>query len=306
MPRKRNKILITSAGTNGVNVINALKGEEISVADVNELSAGLYFAKKKYTVPKATDQFFMTSMMYVLKNAEPEIIIPTHSDDILVFAEFKKGLEEIGFKMALSEPTTYIRTENKVDCQKELKDLGIPVPEIYETPKYPCIIKPIKGSGTKDTYKLKTEEDYNYWKKIPNHFLSEYVEGDEYTIGGVSDLDGKFIACLPCKRIKVKNGMSVIAEGIKDEKLEELSKKIAEHFKMVGAWNIQFKGGKCIDVNNRFPSGTMPLLVKSGLNQARIIVDLLNGKKPKVKVKYGLRMTRYQQAFVIDKDYNIL
>ncbi len=245
--------------------------------------------------------------MQVCKYEKINVIFPTHSKDIFTLSEFTDVFRKLGLKMCLSKMETYIITDNKISCGKILKEIGVDVPKIYDKEvKFPAIIKPISSTGTKNTHKLESQKDLDYYKDLPNSFISEFIEGQEYCVDGVSDLEGKVIACLPRIRIEVRGGICVKAKTIKDKKLEATAKKIAETLKMVGAWNIQFikneKRTVVIDINNRLASGGTPLDVASGLNIPDIMVKLALGEKvEKPKLTYGKTMLRYYSSIIVNK-----
>jgi carbamoyl-phosphate synthase large subunit len=303
------KVLITSVGsTNGINVLNALKdkGYKLVSGDSNELSAGLWMTKRKYIFPRADEYALMPAIMQVCKHEKINVIFPTHSKEILKLSELTDGFRELGLNMCLSPTDVYLITESKITCGKVLKEMGIDVPEVYEEIKFPAIIKPISSSGTKNTHKLENEKDFEYYKDQPDSFISEFIEGQEYVVDGVSDLNGKVIACLPRIRIEARGGLCVKAQTIKDKDLETTAKKIANNLKMVGAWNIQFIKNDTrtvvIDVNNRLAAGGTPLDVYSGLNIPDIMVHLALGEKvKKPKIKYGKRMLRYWSSICLKK-----
>jgi len=298
-------ILIPDIGCqNGINALNALKGYKIVSGDLTDMSAGLWMTKRKYLFEKAEHHAFLPAIMQVCKHEKINVILPVHSNAILVLSEFQDKFREIGLNMCLSKPETYLITEDKVSCGNILKKLGFNVPKVYDKEvKFPAIIKPRTGSGSKGTHKLENQKDLDYYKK-EGSFISEFIEGQEYVVDGVSDLKGKVIACLPRIRIEAKGGICTKAQTIKDKDLEQTAKKIAETLKMVGAWNIQFIKNKkrivVIDVNNRLPSGGTPLDVASGLNIPDIMVRLALGEKiKKPKLIYGKKMLRYWNAKII-------
>lgn len=301
-------ILLTSVGsTNGINILNALKGKgyKIVSGDFNEMSAGLWMTRRKYLFPKAEEMAFIPAIMQVCKHEKINVIIPTHSNDILRLSEFTEKFRQIGLNMCLSSTETYLITEDKISCSNILKKLGFDVPAIYEKDiKFPAIIKPISSSGSKNTYKLNNQKDLDYYKDQPDSFISEFIEGQEYAVDGVSDLNGKVIACITKIIIEARYGLCVKAKTVKEKELEKQAKKIAEAFRMVGAWNIQFIKNKdrivVIDVNNRLSAGGTPLVVASGLNTPDIMVKLALGEKiKKPKLVYGKKMLRYWDAKII-------
>ena len=316
--RKKVKVLITSAGsTNGVNVIKALKEQKeikffLIAVDVNPLASGFFMTDKYYIVPRADAPDFTSTILRICKKEKIKIIIPTFSFELPIFAKNKEIFEKEGIKMAISSCETFKITEDKIETNKYFKKWKIPSPEVYTEKdfrkrkiRFPIIIKPIKASGSKNVNKVNNWDELVFFKKyISNSFIQEFVEGDEYTIDGVSDLYGKMISASPRIRLETKGGLAIKSIIVKDNKLVDYTKKIVEGFKIMGPFNIQcFKKGKninFIEVNSRFPSGGLPLTVKAGLNIPLILIKLILGEKiNKPKIKSGLVMTRYWDAIVL-------
>lgn len=328
------KILITSAGSvNGVNVIKALQKEikwekewgkniskeyriKLKLVAVNsdKLGAGLYMVDRSYVVPRANSKNFIPELLKICKKEKIDVLLPILSYEIPVIIENKKRFEKIGVKMAVSDFKTYKLTENKIETCKLFDKIGIPYPKIYTgNIKYPAMIKPIKDtSGAKNVHKIDDKIDLKFYKrKVPDSYIQEFVEGDEYTIDGLCDLNGKMIYALPRKRLEVKFGMAVKSITEYNKELIEYTRKIVETIGLVGAFNVQcIKNDKIyfIEVNNRFPSGGLPLTVGVNLNIPLDIIRMLMGNKippfrnDKIHLYNGVVMTRFMDAIIL-KNY---
>ena len=301
-------ILITSVGsTNGINILKALKGKgyRLVSGDMDLLSAGLYMTKRKYIFEDALADGFIPGILQVCKYEKINVLIPSHSKDTFVLSQFVDDFKKIGINMCLSKPETYLMTENKTVCNNILDKAGIDIPKTFKKKvKFPAIIKPITESGSRGVFKIENEKDLEYHKNTPNTFMSEFIDGKEYTIDGISDLKGKVIATLPRERVVKKGGLAVKSKTLKDKELSDIAEKVAGIFKMVGVWNVQIirnkKRAVVIDVNNRFPCGGMPLDVASGMNTAEMVVKLALGEKvEKPKLVYGKTQLRYWDSVII-------
>lgn len=316
------KILITSCGsTNGINVIKALQKEidwqkewklneiklELIGVDADKLASGFHFVKRGYVVPKASNRKFIPELLRICIKEKVRILFPILSYEIPVIIRNRKKFDKLGVKMAVSDYKTYKLTENKIETNKFFDRIGIPYPK--ETNKFPLIIKPIKDtSGSKNVHKVENDIELKFYKyKCPDSFTQEFVKGQEYTIDGLCDLNGEMVYALPRKRLEVRDGMAVKSITEYNEKLIEYTRKIVEGLGLVGAFNIQcIKNSKIyfIEVNNRFGSGGLPLMVGANLNiPMDIIRMLLNKKIPEFRYKRfwiydKIKMSRYQDAII--------
>ena len=326
--KEKVKILITSAGsTNGVNVIKALREQKeiklsLIAVDMNPLAAGFFLSDKYYKVPRAEVPEFIPAILRICEKEKIKIIIPTFSYELPFFSKNKEMFWKKGIKMAISDYETFLITDDKIKTYHYFKKWQIPFPKVYSQEdikkrkiKFPAIIRPIKASGSKDAIIVNNWEELFFFKKyIANSFIQEFIKGQEYTIDGINDLQGKMIAASPRIRLETKGGLAVKSITVNESQMVRLTKKIVEGFKIKGPFNVQcFKKGKnvnFIEVNSRFPSGGLPLTVKAGLNIPLILIKLILGKKiNKPKIKSGLMMTRYWDAIIfkrIQNKYKIL
>ncbi len=291
-------VLITSAGsTNGVNIIKALKGHRIIAVDCDELSAGLYMSDVWFVVPKATDPRYKEVMIDICRREQIDIIFPSFSEEIKVL----NGIEELNNKLVISPRKVYELTENKILCKAFIRNLHLLTPEQYPK-EYPMIVKPIVGTGSKDIHIVNTPEELNFYLK-KDMFYEEFIEGVEYTVDGVSDFDGKVVCCLPRIRLEKKGGLATKCETEFNPTLVGLTRVIAEKMKLVGVWNIQCikRDGLYyfIDINNRFPSGGMPLATASGMNIPEILINILKGIKVTPNLEYGKTMIRFYDSIIL-------
>lgn len=258
---------------------------ELVGIDADPLSAGFHMIEKSYIVPMANDEKFIPELLEICKKEKIDILIPILSYEIPIITENRNKFEKIGVKMALSDCDVYKATENKIKTNELFDRLKIPYPEVYNDEiKFPAIIKPLKDtSGAKNVHKVETQEELDFYKKkVPDSFIQEFVEGQEYTIDGLCDLKGKMLYALPRKRLTIKFGMAVKSITEYNQELIDYTRKIVEGFGIVGAFNIQcIKNNKIwfIEVNNRFPSGGLPLVVGANLNIPVDIIRMLSGKK---------------------------
>lgn len=291
-------VLVTSAGsTNGVNIIKALKGYRVIAVDCDELSAGLYMSDVWFVVPRATDPRYKDVMIDICRREQIDIIFPSFSEEIRIL----NGIEELNNKLVVSPRKIYEITENKILCKAFLRNLDIPTPTQYPN-HFPMIVKPIVGTGSKNTVKVNSQEELNFYLK-KDMFYEEFIEGIEYTVDGVSDFNGKMVCCLPRIRIEKKGGLATKCITEKNQELEGIVKKIVEKMKLVGVWNVQCikRDGLYyfIDINNRFPSGGMPLATASGMNIPEILMNILKGRKVTPTLVYGKTMIRYWDSVIL-------
>jgi carbamoyl-phosphate synthase large subunit len=105
------KVLVTGAGALlGQGVIRSLQQSNIEnlqiiAADPSPLSAGLYWTKERYLVPKAADVDFSRRLQGLVAQLRPDVLIPGTDVELMPLALQRKQLEKnYGVKVLRSGP----------------------------------------------------------------------------------------------------------------------------------------------------------------------------------------------------------
>jgi carbamoyl-phosphate synthase large subunit len=318
MPQKIINILIIPAGSRlALGAIKFLKKEKnirIISADCDKLAPGFYLSDKSYLISSFLNEpSFFRDIKKIIKKEKIDIIIPGLDPVLLKFSENKEFFEKLKTKVLISPPETISLTRDKWQTYKFLKDI-IPFPKSFIDKdkvniSYPLFIKPRDGSGSADAFKINSKEElYFYSKRIENIIIQEYLDGQEYTVDCLADMDGNLLSCVPRLRLGTKAGVSIKGKIVKNKDIENIAKKISGKLKFNGPFLFQLKEKKgklmVLEINTRFGGG-MPLSVMSGPNIYLLSVKLFLGQKigKMPKIKYGLYFTRHdQEIYLTEKE----
>jgi len=292
------KVIITGIGsTTGISVIKGFRKQnkfitKIVGTDINDknMIAGSSFCDSFYTVPKAMDRNYISTLLDICEKEKVQVLIPIIDQELLIVAENKDEFNSRGVTVVISDPETIRICNNKYLTFKFLKDHGFPTAntlianEIKDPDSlvYPIFVKPLDGISSINAFKVNTPEEFLIAKrKVQNLVVQEYLEGDEYTTDVMADFAGNIFAVVPRQRISTKAGISYKGKTCKDSRLMYLGKQIAESLKIIGPANIQCMVSRDIisyfEVNPRF-SGSLPLTIAAGINTPLWILKLLNGE----------------------------
>ena len=302
-------ILITSAGaTNAINVIDALRRTSLPLrlvcCDLDPLAAGLFMAERGYVLPRAADPGFIPRLLEICSRERVDAILPIYSAELPVFARHKEKIEAHGIRLSVPEESTLALCDDKLSVIKFFESIGVAHPKTWSYDEaiggefnYPLFLKRRTGSGSKDALRVDSRRDLEYRLK-PDFVVQEYLDGEEFTVDVMSDLDGRMIAASPRARNRIYGGLSIRGTTIQDQEIIAASKKIVEALRLPGPSNLQCKrtaaGLKFFEINPRFASGGLPLAVAAGLNAPEILVRLLMGwELPEIKIREGVVMNRY-------------
>lgn len=309
---KKIKVLLTSAGgLTGTyllrNFKDSTKYEIFTVSvDINQDVPAKYFSDVFYKAPKINDEKYINFLKKLMQEYTFDCIIPITSLDVDFFSVNK-------FSDYRILTPNYIINEtlsNKRKLYNFFKELNIEVPKVYDSvpDKFPVFIKPEKGSGSKNSQIIKSIKDYYFFTEDNTKVIvTEYLNGEEYTVDCLFDLNGKCIGYNNRKRLKTISGGAVVTVSETDENLDRIIKKLENLNQIIGPVNFQYikNNGKyyIIDFNTRLASGGLPLSVQCGFNIPEKIIDLiLTGnteiyrQSPKTD---GTKMIRYYNEIFI-------
>lgn len=308
----KTRILLTSAGgLTGVFLTKHLtKFEDLEIfcIDMSSNHPLLQWTKNVYLCPASNSLDYTAFIRDFLEKHSIHIVIPVTSYDMEFFSK-KINSKVFGNSKSLivdEEINTLLSSKEK--CYSFLNWLGIKTPLIYtcDNVTFPCFIKPIVGSGSKNSLLIENDIELSFWKtKIPNFLIMEYIAGKEYTVDCLFDTNGNCIGYNTRERIKTNGGGATISQNIDVEGVQDIIVKFESIGSIRGPINFQFKVVDneivVFDFNTRLASGGLPLTVKSGFDIPRLIIDLLLGKQvenySKKDKKPGLKMVRFYEEF---------
>lgn len=315
-------VLILSAGRR-VELVNCFKeaakaervNSKIIAADISNTAPATFFADKKYIVPRILEDGYIQSIIDICRKENIRLVIPTIDTELLILAENKELIEsETNAKVMISNKRAIEICRNKINTNKFFEENGFGVPrEITEGDiknkdySFPLFIKPFNGSSSINTFKVKNEEELEFFRNyIDNPIIQEFIEGKEYTIDAFVDFNGNPITIVPRERIATRGGE--IAKGmiVKDRELIELTKEVIKALNPIGHITLQCmktkEGVKFIEINPRFGGGA-PMSIKAGADSPANLFKLLRGEELKYNEDYqeNIMSLRFDSAIFLNE-----
>lgn len=306
-------IIKTAVGSPGaMALVKELKSNGVRVIglDAYPLSAGLYCCDKGYLIPRGRDEKFLDEILRICEKEKPNMILSSPEEELLVLSKNKSLFAKKGILVLCPDYDTVKKCADKIETDKVLRSCEVPVPKIYDTEntKFPCIIKPRFGKGSENVFKAESQQELEiYVKKVENPIIQEYLDGKEFSVDVLADLEGKVLSIVPRIRILTESGISLRGVTVRDENIIQYCKKITKNLRLIGPSCIQcFKnknGIKFIEINTRFGGGSI-LSIKANPNIISNLIKLAKGDTPEpdISFKEGLTMTRFYDEVFLNKD----
>lgn len=304
-------LLLTAIGKR-IQLINNLKKHfKIIGVDCSNLTPASYFADKFCQVPKYRKQEYISTLLDICKKEKVDILIPLFENEFPILDKNRDKFKEIGTFLMLSDKRVLSICNDKWTTYQFFTDNNINTPKSYLNiedcmKKIPLFIKPRQGMGSKHSYRVNNIKELNfYFELIDNPIIQDYVEGTEYTIDCICDLEGNVISAVPRERIEVRSGEVSKSRTVRDFDIINAVIDLCKKLKVVGPVTIQCikdcdDNIRFIEINPRFGGG-VPLSFEAGVNYGQILKDIVKGKdiQPIIGEFKELTMLRYDEAVFI-------
>ena len=188
-------------------------------------------------------------------------------------------------------------------CTTDACEAGACVHEaVPDDVPFPVLVKARKGFGSRHIYRAANAEELDLFLRYTtaDSMVQQACAGEEFSIDVFCDLDGRCLNAIPRTMIESKGGESIKGMTIRDERLIELARDVAEKLRLVGPANIQcFReedGSHYVtDINPRFGGG-FPLPLAAGSRYPELALALARGERPEPRLgdfREGIVMTRF-------------
>lgn len=251
-------------------------------ACISSNSAGLYMCDEAFLSPYAHEKGFMDWLIEICNECRIDIIFTGVEENICRIArDIDYFKSRTGAVFISSSYEQLLIGQDKLQTACWLKENGCNYPEfcnlevrsniesLVKKMGFPLIAKPRNGKSARGIYIINNQQELDAVSELDHYVLQEYVgnHNSEYTVGCYCNRNGKLMDVIIMHRI-LKDGTTVWAEVIKNERIRGEAEKICRAYKPKGPLNIQMRldnSGRpvCFELNVRF-SGTTAMRANFG------------------------------------------
>jgi len=304
-------IFLTGGGGSGtIAIAKALKGKyRVILGDMDKWAAGLRFADKSYILPAGESDKFLSRIRNIIKAEKVDIFVPLVDEEILKSYQLKKDFPDL--MILLPEYSFAKMALDKWELINGLNQAYIQIPKTYlgdcpyHSLKYPYIVKPRIGRGSKNVREINSQEELEAYKvlsglKDNEILLQEKIIGKEFTVSVVVNKFGEILAIVP-KEIIQKKGITIVAITRENGAIDDICRKVQNRLKANGPFNVQLilqdnEIPIIFEINPRF-STSIALTMEAGVNEIDILVKNYlhsEGNFP-LRFEENLVMSRYYE-----------
>ncbi|HWE34292.1 MAG TPA: ATP-grasp domain-containing protein [Solirubrobacteraceae bacterium] len=307
-------VLLTGVGKR-YDIVSAFAQHAFTVAaDPNPLAPAQYAAHARVAVPRIDDPAYVPALADLCRRHHVGAVVPLTDLDLEVLAHARAAGELPAF---VPDPEIARATFDKYEAHLLLERLGLPSPPTVlpgEAPhRYPVMVKPRQGSGARSIHRADDARAVEFFVSYVDEptMVQVLMDGPEFSIDCLSDLDGRCLNAIPRTMIESRGGESIKGTVIADPELIELGRRVVEALGVRGPCTVQvFRdselGFGITDVNTRF-GGAFPAPMYAALpgrTYPELIVRLARSERIEPHVgefRAGVTFTRYFWQLELDE-----
>lgn len=310
-------VLITSVGRRSYIVRyfrNALRGDG-SVIAANSVAhtPGLCEADEALVVPASNAPDYIETIEQVCREKKIGLLCSLHDLDVFILSQYQDRLRHLGVIPVLPSPEWGRLCLDKHACGLRLESCGCSVPwtslSLEETKaalttgrlRFPLVVKARFGFGSLGLRRCRNlaELDAGYQdareeiaRSVVQRFcaasaeaaiiIQETVEGPEYCVDIVNDLEGNYVTHFACQVHGMRAGESEAATTVDAAFAGQLARRLSETTRHPGVWGVDLMmhNGvpKVIDINPRF-TGDYPFQHIAGADIPSALIAWARGRE---------------------------
>ena len=287
-------ILLTCAGRRGYEVDafrTAINGRGLVVAcDADPTAPSMALADRAVVVPRVDELGYVDALIAVCAREAIDLLVPVLETELPLLAARRTEFEAVGTIVLVSSSEVIATCHDKLASAAALAGWGIRSPRTFTSLAaaadavrngelaFPVLVKPRFGVGSIGIQRADDPADLAMAeracrKQAASRLLTppqgtdpaclvlfqECLLGQEYGIDIVNDLDGRYVATLVRRKLRIRAGQTDRAVTASDPRLEQLGEQIGRGLGHRGILDCDlFVDGDdlCVlDLNPRFGGG---------------------------------------------------
>ena len=262
-------------------------------------SVGFAECDNTYVVPSISDEDkYIASLLDICRKESITFLISLYDFDIHIISQHLDKFKSYNViplivdfnasKICFDKlETNRFLVDNGFNHPKTYADLSIAIKSIEKKEiTFPVIIKPRFGFASKDIFIANTINEMNFlFQYRPDMIIQEFVNGVEYGIDILNDLDGRLVHFCSKRKIEMRSGETDIAEIVDNIKFKNLVTKLTKTLRCIGVLDIDLIISKknrdevitILEINPRFGGG-YPMSHRAGANFPDLITKIILGE----------------------------
>jgi carbamoyl-phosphate synthase large subunit len=287
-------------------------GGKVFAANSHPYASALAEADGGFIVPELTDPSYLNTILSICRQFEIKAVISLFDLELPILANAREQFAKEGIQILVSSPQVIEICNDKWKTSQFLETAGLHAPKTYVDLqsaiqalkegrlRFPLFIKPRWGMGSIGLLEAQDESELSLLyaraeRIIHQSYLSsesartpgqmvviqEKLNGQEYGLDVVNDLDGNYIATFVKKKIAMRSGETDVAITEDNPELVRLGETLAKHLGHIANLDVDVfltsSGPYVLELNPRFGGG-YPFSHLAGADLPAAIVAWLQGQ----------------------------
>jgi carbamoyl-phosphate synthase large subunit len=308
-------VLLTGVGKRYDIVSSFAQHATTVAADPNPLAPAQYAAHYRHHVPRIDHPGYVPALQELCERHDVRAVVPLTDLDLEVLAHARAAGALPAF---VPDPEIARATFDKYEAHLLLQRLGLPSPPTVlpgePVDSFPVMVKPRQGSGARSIHRADDAAAADFFVDYVREptMVQKLMDGPEFSIDTLSDLDGRCLNAIPRTMIESRGGESIKGTVIADRELVDLGALAAESLGVRGPCTIQVFRDREIglgitDVNTRF-GGAFPAPMYAALpgrTYPELIVRMASGERVEPHLgafRAGVTFSRYYWQLELDPE----
>lgn len=325
-------ILISSAGRRNELISYFKKNaciKKVVVCDMNPYAVAFEESDVGYIAPAVLSDEYEKFLYDTCKKEKIDLMFTLNDIELPILSRIKEKLSSIGTFALVSDAEIIDICWDKTLTNKFLVDSGFYVPDLYsfeeinkEFSRFPLIIKPRFGTASIGVEVVKSFEEFDLLYRYVTYkvdksllgniagggdlLIQEKVEGDQYAVDIINNLEGEYQGCVIKRKIGIRDGDADCVISVVDDQIENWCKKLSQALNHIGNVDCDLICVEnqiyCVDINPRF-GGAYPFSHLSGVDLPGMIVSWIKRKPIKETFTYsaGVVSARTEKYMALSK-----
>lgn len=311
-------VLLTSAGRRSYLVRyfkETLGGAgRVICANIYPDTPAMCAADEAVVVPPSSHADYIPTLVDLCESRQVKLISSFHDLDVFILSQHLEALRATGATPIVPDAEWGRICLDKYECSRRMEEVGIDVPWTGVSLdgaleaiaggelRYPVLVKARLGFGSLGLNLCRTEEqlvasfhatqrdvgkfDTDAFVPCPADervLIQQAIEGNEYCVDVVNDLDGNYATHLACHVHAMRAGETDSVTTVDPSVVGDMPQRLSALTRHPGIWGVDVMDdrgvGRVIDINPRF-TGDYPFHQIAGANIPAALIAWARGEQP--------------------------